>query len=390
MSAHQPDLSKKMEVGYMSYRIPFIKPSFPDAKQLSSDYESIVKSNWFTNFGPFEQRFRDEIKSFLGLPVEVCTVANATMGLAVAIEALFNKNAKGSKVIMPSFTFAAGAGVLVNMGYEPVFIDIDSNWQPDIRQARGYILKESESISGILLCNIFGVGNPQISKWEKLAHEYNLPIIIDSAAGFGSKYTNSEYIGGRGDCEVFSLHATKPFGVGEGGLIISRNKKLVEQCRSLTNFGFNSNRKVDMPGTNAKMQEISCAIGLRQIKSLKKRIEGRQESLSQYKSALQPYGYMFQSNDHISTVPFVSTMVLSSNSLTGASLSLSKIGVEHKFYYDPLHTQPAFERYVSEDNGINLDTTDFTVGRILSLPLHDHMKRATINEITKCMIDSND
>ena len=368
----------------MNYKIPFIKPSFPKASDVAHDYESILKSNWFTNYGPFEQKFRKELKSFLKLPVEICTVSNATLGLAVAFEALYPKTASKRKVLMPSFTFAAGAGVLVNMGYEPVFIDIDTNWQPDIEQARHYLSVNSDRVVGILLCNIFGVGNHEISQWESLASDYKLPLVIDSAAGFGSKYTKNEYVGGRGDCEIFSLHATKPFGIGEGGLIISKNKKLIERCRSLTNFGFNEDRKVELAGTNAKLQEISCAIGLRQLKSLQKRIEGRQKSLAYYKQKLQPHGFIFQANDELSTVPFVSTLLLSKSSRESTSKALTEAGVEHKYYYDPLHTQPAFEKYALDT--ISLETTNFTIGRIISLPLHDNMKQSTIDEIVNCII----
>lgn len=368
----------------MSYKVPFIKPSFPSAKDLVNDYEQIVDSNWFTNYGPFEQRFRKELKSYLKLPVEICTVANATLGLAVVFEALLTKTPSKRKVLMPSFTFAAGAGVLVNMGYEPVFIDIDANWQPDIEQARRYLDINEDRVAGILLCNVFGVGNRDVSKWESLASEYNLPLVIDSAAGFGSKYTKNEYVGGRGDCEIFSLHATKPFCVGEGGLIVSKNKKLIELCKSLTNFGFNSDRKVELAGTNAKLQEISCAIGLRQLKGLQKRIEGRQRSLEYYKQRLQPHGFIFQSNDELSTVPFVSVFVLSKSTLQNVSKSLSENEIEHKFYYDPLHTQPAFEKYTLDT--ILLETTNFMAGRTISLPLHDNMKRLTIDKIVDSII----
>lgn len=370
----------------MSYKVPFIKPSFPDSKDIAKDYESIVKANWFTNYGPFEQRFRREIQTYIKKPVSVCTVANATLGLEISMDALFTKTSQRKRVLMPSFTFAAGAGVLVNKGFDPVFIDIDASWQPDIEQAKMYLKNHNDKVSGILLCNIFGVGNRGVEEWEELASKYGQKLIIDSAAGFGSEYSKNEYLGARGDCEIFSLHATKPFGIGEGGLIVSRNKGLIEVCRSITNFGFNAERKVVVAGTNAKLQEISCAIGLRQIRSLKRNITNRQNSLRHYKKRLLPYGFIFQPNDELSTVPFVSLLSLSQSTTEAVTRSLEKMSIECKHYYDPLHLQPAFQQYVSED--VSLETTEFMVGRILSLPLHQNMSKKLIDQIADCIINT--
>jgi len=131
------------------------------------------------------------------------------------------------KVLLPSFTFAAGAEAILRSGFEPLFIDVDrKSWQPNIEQAE-QILTESDDIAGILLCNVFGVGNTNITEWEKLASKFAKPLIIDSAAGFGSKYFDEEKVGTRGDCEIFSMHATKPFAIGEGGLVVSKNEKLL-------------------------------------------------------------------------------------------------------------------------------------------------------------------
>lgn len=372
----------------MTYRIPFIKPSFPSAEKIVDDYTAIVASNWFTNFGPFEQKFSKKISEYIGSGVNVCTVANATLGLQIAISIIFEKNILKNKVLIPSFTFAAGPEMLILNNFSPVFIDIDKDsWQPNINQAKAY-LNNNKDVAGVLLCNIFGVGNRDIGEWEKLAAENNIPLIIDSAAGFGSEYSKGSPVGSRGDCEIFSLHATKPFAVGEGGLIVSRNLDLINSMKHFENFGFDDRKKISIIGTNAKLQELNCAIGLRQLEDFKQRLAHRQNSLQYYKQKLSGLGYLFQDNDNLSTVPFVSTLAPSALIANNIEKLLVSDGVEVRKYYSPLHKQDVLMGYSSKAGA--LDVTEDFYGRILSLPLHDSMQKSDIDRIVDVMRDLDD
>ena len=366
----------------MKYRIPFILPSFPKPEDIAEDLSAIIKSNWYTNFGPFENKLCLGIADYIGKDVVVCTTSNATAALDVAVKALFSKSSRRRKVIIPAFTFAAGGNVILMNNFEPVFIDINKQWQPDISQAEDY-LSSNTSVAGILLCNIFGVGNRQIEDWEILAKKYKVPLIIDSAAGFGSMYSGSERLGRRGDCEIFSLHATKPFSVGEGGIITSKNHKLISTCRSLTNFGFDSARKVTRVGTNAKLNEISCSIGVLQLAKLADRIKIRQKSYDLYRKALEPQGFIFQDNSNISSVAFVSILAPTKSIATSLVDTLIQNGVESKQYYDPLNRHPAFADFSSGPYPLNF--TNDLADRMVCLPLHDNMPEDIIHEIITIM-----
>src|SRR5205085_7447824 len=117
-----------------------------------------------------------------------------------------------------------------------------------------------------------GVGNPQVGAWEDFAAEWELPIVLDSAAGFGSTYADGNRVGGRGACEIFSLHATKPFAVGEGGALVSRDPRLVEQAYHFQNFGFDGSRECTQLAMNGQLRELNAAIGLRQLVALDRRL----------------------------------------------------------------------------------------------------------------------
>jgi len=351
----------------MKYDIPFIKPVFPSIDEISEDYQKIVDSNRYSNFGPYEGSLSLKTAQYIGKDIYATTVANCTLGIDIAVLALFNTSRK--KVITQSFTFAAGPEVLIRNGFEPLFVDIQKDtWQMDIRLAEAAILENKEDIAGILLCNTFGVGNPDIEEWEHLSGKYDLPLVIDTAAGFGSKYSDDELVGGRGDCEIFSLHATKPFAVGEGGLIVSKNQKLIQKLRSLQNFGFESDRVVHSVGTNAKMQEFSCAIGIRQLDKLSERIAVRQDKLLAYKTNLESYGFTFQVNDELSAIAFVSVLAPETIDASRAQEHLQRAGIEARRYYTPaVHLHDAIMVHASIFN--DLEVTNDISRRIISLPL---------------------
>lgn len=365
----------------MKYKVPFIKPSFPSAEQITEDYRRIVASNWFTNFGPFEQRFRKELATYLSSDISVCTVSNATLGIEIAVSLLFKREVTKNLVIMPSFTFAAAADVLISRGYRLLLVDIDENWQPDIAQAVQYIEKYSSEISGLLIGNTFGVGNPNINAWERLAKAHDLPLIIDSAAGFGSKYISGDKVGVLGDCEVFSFHATKPFAIGEGGAIASRDEDFIERCREATNFGFNAQRKAAIVGTNAKLQEISSVIGLHQLIDYDDRLRNRRENLSMYQKFLSGNSISFQCNSEKSTLPFVCIKVDSTNKAQTILKALGEEGIEAKQYYDPIHRHPIATSEAVE--WIDLSRTNDLADTIVALPLHDNMEEETIRAVVR-------
>lgn len=371
----------------MKYKTPFIKPHFPAPELVAEDYKNIVDSNWFTNFGPFETRFREQAAGYISSESFGVTVPNATLGLELAIRALMKPEGNKKEVIMPSFTFIAGAEALISNGLTPVFVDINpTTWQPSLDLAREYIVQHKDNIAGLLLCNVFGVGNPDIKGWEGLAKEYELPLIVDSAAGFGSLYEDGTKVGSRGDCEIFSFHATKPFAVGEGGLIATKNIALAEKVREMSNFGFNASKEVAYIGTNAKLQELNAAIGLRQLENFSDRLSNRRESLVKYKSLLP--NFQFQQNDERSTIAFVSVKASSGEQAQRIINSLLENGIEARKYYKPLHYENELKKYTKIAS--TLDVTEDVYASIISLPLHDDMNQEDIKLIADLVVQQGE
>lgn len=354
----------------MKYKVPFIKPELPSAQELSDYYQQIVDFNWFSNFGPLEQELCNSTENYIGQSIHSTTISNATIGLMLALKALVPSTNEKMQVLIPAFTFAAGAEAIIWCGHEPVFIDIDkTSWQPDLTQATEYLNQNHSKVAGILFCNVFGVGATEIDDWEMLAEKFDIPLVIDSAAGFGSEYKNGNKLGAKGDCEIFSFHVTKPFGVGEGGAITSRSKDTIEKIRAMSNFGFDKKREVTEVGLNGKMQEINAAIGLWQLERIDDRIKKHQKILNKYKNALEPFGFVLQENHEKSSVCFVSVLAPGPDLAQKLFDALREGGVEvNRYYNPPLHKHPAFSKY---EIASSLNNTEDICSRIVSLPSHD-------------------
>lgn len=360
--------------GLMPAEIPFIRPSFPVVAELAQDFDAIVRTNWYTNFGPKERQFAHAIGEYLGRDLYVATSANGTLALIAALHVTLGLGTRDRFLLMPSFTFAAVAQAAEWTGYRPWFIDIDAEtWQPSVASASAVLETSRDRVAGILLPNVFGVGNPDIDAWEKLAAEWGLPIVIDSAAGFGSAYVDGRRVGGRGTCEIFSFHATKPFAVGEGGALVSHDPQLVEQTHRFQNFGFDESRECTQLGMNGKLQEISAAIGLRQLIGLDRRLASRRNVFDCYRSELSSVGLKFQANAEASSLCFVSACCTSADHKVAVLAALQEQAVQARDYYNPpLHLQ---RHFVADPQlrSADLPATMDICSRIVSLPVHDDM-----------------
>lgn len=367
----------------MQSEIPFIRPRFPSAEELAEDYAEILNANWFTNFGPKERQFATALGDYLGAEVSAATFGNGTLALVAALESTIGHGDRNRYILMPSFTFVAVAQAALWAGYRPWFVDVDpQTWQPSIASARAALDADRGSIAGILLANVFGVGNPSIAAWETLAAEHALPLVIDSAAGFGSEYAAGERVGGRGTCEIFSFHATKPFAIGEGGAMASRDPRLIARARHFQNFGFDSGRASTQLGINGKLQEINAAIGLRQLVDLDARLASRRQVFARYCAELAAAGVAFQPNAEASSLCFAGMLCGSAGHKSEVLASMAERRIQARDYYNPaVHMQPFFtvnpHLLRSEPLPVTVDLCE----RIVSLPIHDDMHPDDIDRV---------
>lgn len=370
----------------MPFEVPFIRPVFPSAEAIASDVADIVGANWYTNFGPKEQEFREALIGYLGEGVEVATFCNATIALVGALSVVLDSSPKGGGILIPSFTFAAGPLAIQSVGREPVFVDIDERTlQPSLESAMRASRNFSGRIDAIVFCNSFGIGAEGVDDWERFAAELGVPLVIDSAAGFGSKYPDGSKVGMRGDCEVFSFHATKPFAIGEGGAVVARDSNLISAVRSFSNFGFGEGGAV-RPGLNGKLQEINAAIGIRQLTTLDSVVAERRMILERYRSIFEPVkGAALIPHADKSSVCFCSVVFGSESVREEFRAELVASGIEARVYYaPPVHLQPQFSNVAKV---VDLGVTEAVSRQILALPVFQGMLESTFATVQSVVQD---
>jgi dTDP-4-amino-4,6-dideoxygalactose transaminase len=224
------------------------------SKQAFMDYVGdIFERRWLSNDGPLVQEFEQRIAACHG--VRHCVaMCNGTVALEIAIRALGLQG----EVIVPSYTFVATAHALSWQAITPVFADIDPvthNLDPEA--VRRMITPRT---SGIIALHLWGRAAP-VDALQEIADEHGLRLMFDSAHAFGCSH-RGRMIGGFGECEVLSFHATKFFNTFEGGAVLTNDDELAEKMRLMRNFGFAGYDNVVHMGTNGKMIEIVAAMGL--------------------------------------------------------------------------------------------------------------------------------
>jgi dTDP-4-amino-4,6-dideoxygalactose transaminase len=359
-------------VAQPGWRVPYIRPEFPSAQEVSEDLAQIVAANWYTNFGRFERQFCAELARYVGADRHAATVSSATTGLMAALKLLLPDSDKRSGlVIVASYTFAAGPAAIRWAGHRPLFVDVDEqSLQPSLASAHQAIARYGDQVVGILLGNSFGIGNAEIDDWERLADTWGLPLVIDSAAGFGSQYADGSRVGVGGDCEVFSFHATKPFAVGEGGAVLCRDEELAARVRSFTNFGFVDHNAVTI-GMNGKLQELNAAIGLRQLDRYERALWRRRRTFAHVRDASAGAGLEFPAGQDRSSVGATIALAQDEAHRDRLLAALHAAGVEARVYYAPaVHVQPAF---ADEERVSDLAGTERVCARVLALPVHQTM-----------------
>ena len=230
-----------------------------EKEKVLARFAQVLDNQWLTNMGPMSLELEERIAALLEVKHCIC-VCNATIGLELLQRAL---DLKG-EVIIPSFTFIATAHSLRWQRIDPVFCDVrleDHLIDPD--QIEALITPRT---SAIMAVPIWGQPCDYIAL-QSIADKHNLKLIFDSAHGFGCK-VGDKYMGGFGNAEVFSFHATKVFSTGEGGAITTNSDKLAKKLRLMRNFGFESKDTVINIGTNAKMSEFAAAYGLAHLDNL--------------------------------------------------------------------------------------------------------------------------
>ena len=354
------------------------RPNLGDRELFDSLVDGIFERRWFSNGGVVAQELEFKLCDYLG--VKHCIlVCNATIGLQLAIEAA---EVKG-EVIVPAFTFVATPHAVKFQGATPVFADVDPQSHTICpKSVESLITDKTEAILGV---HVWGQ-HCDTNALETIGKKYNLKIMYDAAHAFSCGQHETR-IGNFGLCEVFSFHATKFFNTFEGGAITTNDDAFADKLRLMKNFGFAGMDNVVTLGTNAKMSEISAAMGLSVFARLDEIVEHNRRNYQLYKQRLASIaGLRFFSYDHLTYANYQYIVIEIDADQFGVSrdqvfehLKTKKI-FARKYFYPGCHQMEPY-RSTSVIAAGQLANSECICNNVLCLPTGTAVEVADVNRV---------
>jgi dTDP-4-amino-4,6-dideoxygalactose transaminase len=353
--------------------IPVTKPFLPPIEEYEEYLKGIWKRQWLTNMGPLANELELKLKEYLDVS-HLLFVTNGTIALQMAIKAL---NLKGEIITTP-FSFIATTSSIVWEGCKPKFVDVDSKTlNIDASKIEAAI---TDQTSAILATHVYG--NPcDVEAIEQIAKEYKLKVIYDGAHSFGVKVKGRsvfEY----GDISTCSLHATKLYHSGEGGLLFTRDPELLKKLAFIRNFGFNGSEAFAELGINGKNSEFHAAMGLVNLTYIDEIITKRKKLTDQYLLKLKNFKAVVpQWNENATKNYAYFPIILESEELLLKCIDLLKahgIFVRRYFFPSLANAIPYIEPDV-------MPITEDLSRRILCLPLYHDLSVEEVDMICRLM-----
>ena len=343
-------------------------------KEEIKEVESVLLEKSLTSSansgGKRVQEFEKLLSSFVKSKYAIA-VNSGTAALQAALYALDVK--KGDEVLLPSFTFVATANSVVSVGAKPVFVDIKKeNYTMDPNDLKKKITKKSKIIIPVHL-----YGNvAYMDEITEIANKHDLEIIEDAAQSLGSKF-KGKHTGTFSKLGCFSMYAAKVVTSGEGGAIVTSDKKLFEKLKQIRNHGMLHGNDTKILGLNLRLPEINAAIAKIQMKKLSKFLNQRRKNAKILTRLLSDLDIDIPHERKGETVNWY-LYTISSRYRNKIMKKLNLEGIGATVYYSPpVHMTPFYNKK------LDLPVTQWASSNVLSLPVHPLVSNQNIYQMAK-------
>lgn len=301
-----------------------------------------LKSGWISSQGKYIPQFEEAFASYCGSRFGIAT-SNGTTALHLALVTV--GIGPGDEVIVPALSFIATANVVVYTGARPVFADVDEKtWTMDPEELPALIGPRTKAIIPVHL-----YGHPaDMGPILEIARRHGLWVIEDAAEAHGAEYRGRR-VGALGDIGCFSFYGNKIISTGEGGMLLTDNPDWAEKARMLRDHGMSRERKYWHPviGYNFRMTNLQAAIGLGQMKKLKRLIEIKRGLADRYRQGLVGQkGLQIQTEaSWARSVYWLFSLLFESEggrTRDGLIAHLSRFGVESRPVFYPIPEMPPY------------------------------------------------
>ena len=383
-----------------AYLVPM---SSPDLSQAERDAVLAVLNTPNLSIGPQVQAFEQFVAERVGVQHAVA-VNSGTSGLHLCVRALGIED--GDRVITTPFSFVASANILLYERAVPVFVDVDpetGNIDTDlVAEAAAGLMKggraaerwlprrgvpDAGRLKALLPVDVFG----QPADFDALtptAQEHGLAILEDSCEALGAEYKGLP-AGRLGDVGVFGFYPNKQITTGEGGLVVTDRGDVADMVRALRNQGRapgDTWLEHTYLGYNYRLDEMSAALGLAQMRRFDELLANRQRVAEWYAEGLARL-------PQVETLPMASTTTrvswfvyvirLAADVDRAAVIrTLDQQGIPARPYFAPIHLQKYFVDQFGYQPGDFPVTEDLGL-RSLALPFSGVMTREQVDLVCK-------
>lgn len=352
-----------------------------------SDIDAVVEvlKSGHLALGPKVKEFEKAMEQYCGVKHAIA-VNSGTSGLHLIMLAL--GIGPGDEVLVPSYTFVASVNCILYVGATPIFVDCDpKTFCFDVKSAEKKITKKTKAM---VVVDVFG--HP--ADWDKIdafAKKHKLKVVDDCCEAIGAKYKGKR-MGSQGDAGCFAFYPNKQMTTGEGGMIVTNDDEVAKICRGLRNQGreeMSQWLEHKWVGYNFRLDEMSAALGLSQLKRLESFLEQRDQVARVYTALL--------ANHPALETPYISPDVTMSWFVYVVKLKapyhrdeviagLAEKGIPARAYFSGIHTQP-FLKEISKKQNVNVPVTDEVQNRTFALPFHNKLTAEECQQVVRALND---
>ena len=367
-------------------KIPLSRPEITE-----QDIAAVVKvlRTARLSLGPKVGEFEERIAQFAGTRHAIA-VNSGTSGLHLCVKAA--GIGEGDEVITTPFSFVASANCVLFERARPVFVDIDpETLNLDVDRIEEKITTRSKAV---LPVHVFG--NPcKMDSIMEIARRRRLRVIEDACEAIGAEYRGKR-AGGFGIAGVFAFYPNKQMTTGEGGVIVTDNRKIAEICRSLRNQGRSGDGRWlrhTRLGYNYRITDIQCALGISQLGRLEGMLEKRNRVAEYYRKKLAPVeGVKLPSLTGGSRISWFVFVILLKDSYRQRHRNrlvqlLAEAGIETGNYFPALHLQPFYRKTFGYRRG-DFPITESVSERTIALPFHSNLSKKEMDYVCEILTSS--
>jgi len=357
----------------------------------------VLKSDWITQ-GPKIKEFEEALCKYTGAKYAI-VVSSGTAALHISCLSAGIK--KGDEVITSPITFVASANCILYCDGKPVFADI--HFDTDNINSKEILKRLTKRTKTIIPVHFAGYPC-DLEEIRSIAKKHNLTVIEDAAHALGAEYKGAKI----GSCEysdmaIFSFHPVKSITTGEGGAVLTNQKKIYEKLTMFRNHGITKKNlihrhtgdwyyEMQLLGYNYRLTDIQAVLGISQLKKLNYFIDRRRAIAKSYNKAFvnNPYFDLPEEKENIRSAYHLYPIRLKETYKNRRKEIFSKMrknGLGVQVHYIPVHLHPYYRKNFGYKLG-DYPVAESHYGKSISLPVFPKMTERVVGHVIRLVFET--